>query len=128
MILDSSAILAILQNESDAAAHVRAIEKADRCRISSATYVEVATIADARAIAKEFDALIKKARVIIEPLTEDQARIAREAYREYGKGNHAARLNLGDCFAYALSKDLDEPLLFKGEDFAQTDVEPALAV
>lgn len=127
MIVDSSAILAILCDEPDSEKYVRAIENADICRISSATYVEVSTIADARSIAKEFDALLRHARVVIEPFSEEQARTARFAYTQFGKGNHRARLNLGDCFSYALAKDLGEALLYKGEDFALTDVKSALA-
>jgi ribonuclease VapC len=75
---------------------------------------------------RRFDDLLKAARIIIEPATEAQARIAREAYRDFGKGSgHSARLNFGDCFAYALAKVTDEPLLFKGEDFARTDINSA---
>ena len=72
------------------------------------------------------DELIRQAQILIEPVTETQARIAREAYRSFGKGSgHPARLNFGDCFAYALAKELGEPLLFKGDDFSKTDIAPA---
>ena len=75
---------------------------------------------------RRFDDLVKEARIVIEPVTEVQARIAREAYRDFGKGSgHPAKLNFGDCFAYALAKTTGEPLLFKGDDFIQTDIIPA---
>ncbi|MGI5285786.1 type II toxin-antitoxin system VapC family toxin [Nonomuraea polychroma] len=98
------------------------------CRISAVNYVEAAIVADNRgeAMRKAFDTLINEMGLIIEPVTPNQARIARRAYQTYGKGNHSkAKLNMGDCFAYALAKDLDQPLLFKGEDFPHTDITPA---
>lgn len=77
---------------------------------------------------RRFDDLLREARFAIEPVTEAQARIAREAYRDFGRGSgHPARLNFGDCFAYALAKTMNEPLLFNGDDFTQTDVKSALA-
>lgn len=127
MIVDSSAILSILYNEPDAKIYSQAFKDANMCRISAATLVEVSIVADGQRIGDKLDDLIKTARIVVEPLTEEQARIAREAYREYGRGNHKAKLNFGDCFAYALAMDVGEPLLFKGEDFAHTDVESALA-
>ena len=131
MIIDSSALLAILLGEPDAQAFADAIEAEPVRRLSAATFLEVSIVADGRRKAKlsrSFDDLIRDSLIIIEPVTETQARIAREAYRDYGRGSgHPAGLNFGDCFAYALARDKGEPLLFKGEDFALTDVRSALA-
>jgi ribonuclease VapC len=129
MIIDTSAVLAILLNESDAAIFAGAIEKfADR-RMSAANYLEAALVIDNRGDAvaqREFDRFLKRSGIIIEPVTFEQARIAREAYRDFGKGRHRAGLNFGDCFAYALARALDEPLLYKGRDFGHTDIQSAL--
>ena len=122
MIIDSSAILAILFDEPDAPVYACAMAGADRCRLSAATYAEVSIIADAQGDGRSLDTLFKRLDIRIEPVTEEQAKIAREAYRDYGKGRHAAALNFGDCFSYALAKDLHEPLLFKGNDFSKTDI------
>ena len=98
--------------------------------MSAANYVEAAVVIDSvrdPIISRKFDELIRESAIAIEPVTERQAHIAREAYRDFGKGSsHPARLNFADCFAYALAKDLGEPLLFKGRDFMHTDVTPAL--
>ena len=97
--------------------------------MSAANFLEVAIIVDASrhpTSSRNFDDFISRHKIAIEPVTEIQARIAREAYRDFGKGSgHPAQLNFGDCFAYALAKDLGEPLLFKGDDFRHTDVRPA---
>ncbi|MEV6030578.1 type II toxin-antitoxin system VapC family toxin [Nonomuraea sp. NPDC052116] len=96
--------------------------------MSAVNYVEAAIVADNRgdAMRNAFDALINEMGLIVEPVTPDQAKLARAAYQNYGRGNHSkAKLNMGDCFAYALPKDLNQPLLFKGEDFPHTDVTPA---
>ncbi len=126
MIADTSALLAILRGEPEARAFATAIENAISRRISAASFVEAAIIIDGSrdAVAsRRFDELIKAAQFIIEPVTEVQARIAREAYRDFGRGSgHPAKLNFGDCFAYALAKERSEPLLFKGDDFAHTDI------
>ena len=129
MIVDSSAILAILFNEEDAASYARAITDADACRISAANFVEVAIVVDAQTKAtgsRQFDAFFRRAGIVIEPVTEVQAHIARQAYTDFGKGRHKAGLNFGDCFAYALAKTTGETLLFKGEDFKKTDVASAI--
>ena len=130
MIVDTSAVIAILRNEQDATSYAKAIADASIRRISAANYVETAAVIDGSrdpVASRRFDDLLREARFVIEPVTESQARIAREAYRDFGRGSgHAARLNLGDCFAYALTKVLDEPLLFKGDDFIHTDVASAL--
>ena len=128
MIVDSSAILAILFNEDDAESYARAITDADACRISAANFVEVAIVVEAQTKAtgsRQFDAFFRRAGIIIEPVTEEQAYIARQAYTDFGKGRHKAGLNFGDCFAYALAKATGEPLLFKGEDFRKTDIASA---
>ena len=128
MIVDSSAILAILFNEDDAERYARSITEADACRISAANFVEVAIVVEAQTKAsgsRQFDAFFRRAGIVIEPVTEEQAHIARQAYTDFGKGRHKAGLNFGDCFAYALAKTTGETLLFKGEDFKKTDIASA---
>ena len=130
MIVDSSALIVILRDEADAASYADAIEKAEACRISAATFLETAIVVDGSRdpiLSRRLDDLVTEAAIAIQPVTEAQARIARDAYRDYGRGSgHPARLNFGDCFAYALARDSGEPLLFKGDDFIHTDVTPAL--
>jgi len=129
MILDTSAVIAILKGEPEAAAFLRATEKANEVKISAGSYFEASIIVDRGTDpvgSRRFDEFLEQGSVSVEPVTPAQAKIAREAYRDFGKGSgHAAGLNFGDCFAYALAKDKGEPLLFKGTDFAQTDVEIA---
>ncbi len=131
MIVDTSALIAILRAEPEASACAEAIESASACRLSAASYVEVGAVIDRAgdAIAsRRVDELLALAGIGIEPVTAGQAQIAREAYRDFGKGSgHPAGLNFGDCFSYALAKATGEPLLFKGGDFQQTDVACALA-
>jgi ribonuclease VapC len=126
MIVDTSAIIAILRDEAEALACARAIDSAGIRRISAANFVEAAIVIDGSRdpiASRRFDDLIKEAQLVIKPVTEAQARIAREAYRDFGKGSgHSAKLNFGDCFAYALAKDSGEPLLYKGDDFKHTDI------
>ena len=130
MILNSSALIAILRDEPEAAEFARAIESSSARRVSAANFVEAAVIIDASRdpiASRRFDDLVEEAHLAIEPVTAAQARIAREAYRDFGKGSgHPAQLNFGDCFAYALAKATREPLLFKGGDFAHTDIAPAI--
>ncbi|MGH7779708.1 MAG: type II toxin-antitoxin system VapC family toxin [Candidatus Binataceae bacterium] len=130
MIVDTSALIAILRDEPEALACARAIDSAAKRRISAASFVETAAVIDGSRdpiASRRFDDLIREAGLVIEPVTEAQARIAREAYRDFGKGSgHRAKLNFGDCFAYALAKAFGEPLLFKGDDFAYTDIAVAL--
>jgi ribonuclease VapC len=131
MMIDASAVLAILLDEKDAQVLARAIENADSCRMSAVNYLEAALVIDnlGDAVAhREFDRFVRRARIQIEPVTFEQAQIARAAYRDFGKGRHPARLNLGDCFAYALARLVDEPLLFKGRDFSRTDIRLAPSV
>jgi len=130
VILDTSALIAILRDEPEAAACARAIEAASRRLVSAANFLEAAIVIDGSrdpVASRRFDDLLREAQLVIEPVTESQARIAREAYRDFGRGSgHPARLNFGDCFAYALARLTGEPLVFKGTDFANTDITPAL--
>jgi ribonuclease VapC len=126
MIVDTSAVFAILFDESDAESYARAISEAAVPRMSAASFVEAAVVIEAQTDeggSRQFDAFFRRAGIVIEPVTVEQAHAARQAYTDFGKGRHAAGLNFGDCFAYALSKVTGEPLLFKGKDFRQTDVE-----
>lgn len=126
MIIDTSALIAILRAEPEAPAYARAIADAADRRVSAVTFVESAVVIDAgrNPIAtRRFDDFIKEANISIEPVTARQAEVAREAYRDFGKGSgHPARLNFGDCFAYALATVTGEALLYKGRDFAYTDI------
>ena len=126
MIVDSSALIAILREEPERLKFLGQIAKATAPRISAATYVETGIVVDSTkdpTLSRKLDDVLRDGAIVIEPLTEAQARIAREAYRDFGKGSgHPAQLNFGDCFSYALAKDKREPLLFKGEDFSKTDV------
>ena len=129
MIVDTSAVLAILFSEGDAATYAKAIAEASSRRMSAANFVEAAIVVEAQTQAsgsRQFDAFFRRAGIVIEPVTEEQAHAARQAYTDFGKGRHAAGLNFGDCFAYALAKIAGEPLLFKGQDFRQTDITAAL--
>jgi ribonuclease VapC len=130
VIIDSSALIAILRDEAEAPAFARAIAAAAHRHISAANFVEAAIVIDGSrdpVASRRFDDLLREAQIVVEPVTEIQARIAREAYRDFGRGSgHPARLNFGDCFAYALAKTTGEPLLFKGDDFPHTDIAPAL--
>ncbi len=126
MIIDTSAIIAILRAEPEALACAQAIDTAACCRISAANFVEAAIVIDGSRdpiASRRFDEFVREAELLIEPVTEAQARIARDAYRDFGRGSgHPAKLNFGDCFAYALAKDKGEPLLYKGDDFKHTDL------
>lgn len=128
MIVDTSAIIAVLRNEPDAVDIGKALQKSPVRRVSAVTYVEAGVVTDSNqnpVLSRRLDDLLRDLQVRIEPVTPRQAEIARQAYRDFGKGRHKAGLNFGDCFAYALAKDADEPLLFKGDDFRKTDVEVA---
>lgn len=129
MIVDTSALIAILRDEPEAETIAAALAAAQVPRISAANYLETAIVIDASRdpiASRHVDELFTKARLVIEPVTAEQAVIARAAYRDFGKGSgHPAQLNFGDCFAYALAKMAGEPLLFKGEGFSRTDLVPA---
>ena len=130
MIVDTSAVVAILRDEPAAAPCARAIAEAAVRRISAANFLEAAVVIDGSrdpVASRRFDDLLREAQLVIEAVTEAQARIAREAYRDFGRGSgHPARLNFGDCFAYALARTTGEPLLCIGDDFGHTDVRLAL--
>ncbi len=126
MIVDSSAVIAVLRREADALQYATALASKQDLKMSAATYVECGIVADRDrdpVMSRLLDHVIRDADIKIVALDEDQARIAREAYRDFGKGSgHKAALNFGDCFAYALAKASGEPLLFKGKDFVHTDI------
>ena len=131
MIIDSSALIAMIYGEAGAEEVFRLIRAEPRSSVSAANYLEAAIVIDAsgRATAsRQFDELLRSLDVAVQPVTAEQARIARAAYRSFGKGSGSpAQLNFGDCFAYALAVDAGEPLLFVGDDFTHTDVRPARA-
>lgn len=126
MIVDSSAVLAIMRQEPEALAFSETLEKTEGLKMSVLSYVETAVMVDSARdpiVSRKLDDLLRAAAIEIVPVTVEQGRIAREAYRDFGRGSgHAAKLNFGDCFSYALARDSDEPLLFKGNDFGATDV------
>jgi ribonuclease VapC len=125
MVLDSSALLAILFDEPERAAFTAAIERDPRRLMSAANLLESALLVEARrgeSAGRELDLLMHRADVQVVPVDADQVELARTAWRRFGKSRHPAALNFGDCFAYALSAASGEPLLFKGGDFGQTDL------
>lgn len=128
MIVDTSAILAILLGEPDAERYEDAIAAAWPRRMSVVALLEAAMVVESRGGARagdELDALLERAEIELAPVTSGHAIAARRAWRRYGKGNHPAGLNFGDCLVYALAEATGEPLLYKGRDFARTDVEAA---
>ena len=129
MIIDTSAILAILLGEPDAKRYEDAIAAAWPRRMSVVALLEAAMVVESRGgvtAGHELDVLLEKAAVeLVVPVTSEQANAVRRAWRRFGKSNHPAALNFGDCFAYALAEATSEPLLFKGDDFVSTDVEAA---
>lgn len=131
MIVETSAVLAILRDEPDAPLFAAAIARAAVKRMSAASFLEAAIVIDSSRnpiSSRRLDDLVDLTEMVIEPVTVEQAHRARAAYRDFGRGSgHPARLGFGDCFAYALATALGEPLLFKGNDFSHTDVESALA-
>jgi ribonuclease VapC len=125
VILDTSALMAILLQEPEAEVFSRALEAAPIVRLSIVSYLETAIVVDRRGDpvrSAMLDEFLLEFNVRLEPVTVDQGRLAREAFRAFGKGRHPAGLNLGDCFSYALAKSMRERLLCKGNDFAQTDL------
>lgn len=131
MIVDTSAIVAILRDDPEASACAKAIADTSSRRVSAVNYVEAAVVIDGSrnpVASRRFEDLFREANLVVEPVTEAQARVAREAYRDFGKGSgHRAGLNFGDCFAYALAKTTGEPILIIGDDFKHTDLTPFLS-
>lgn len=127
MIVDTSAIVAVLRSEEDSSRYSSLIAASASVSMSAANYVELGAVIDGRrdpALSAQVDALLAEFSIEIAPVTLSQARIARQAYRDFGKGSgHPAQLNFGDCFAYALAMDRGEPLLYKGDDFAAAGLE-----
>ncbi len=129
MIVDTSALVAILRDEPEARRFATALANAQERRISAANFLEAAIVIDGSrdpVASRLFDDLLRESRIRIETVTEEQVRIAREAYRDFGRGSgHAAALNFADCFAYALARTSGEPLLSKGRDFTHTGIPAA---
>jgi ribonuclease VapC len=124
-VAEPSAIIAILFDEHDTRLYAQAIASSDSRRISAATFVEAAIVVEIQTKSsgsRQLDAFLRQADIAIEPVTEEQAHIARQAFTDYGKGRHPAGLNYGDCLSYALAKSTGEALLFKGKDFSKTDL------
>ena len=129
MIVDTSAMVAIFYGEPEAAAFTRLIHGAETTRISVASYLELSIVIEKQLGpdgTRQVEAFFRRAAITVEPVTVEQGNLARQAFLDFGKGRHKAGLNLGDCFAYALAKDFDEPLLFKGNDFTETDIRLAV--
>lgn len=126
MIVDTSALVAILCREPEAASFVQLIHDAESCRISVANHLELAMVIECQLGPdglRQADAFLRRAGIVVEPVTVEHGELARQAFLDFGKGRHQAGLNFGDCFAYALAKATGEPLLFKGDDFGRTDIE-----
>ena len=130
MIVDSSALVAIVHAEPDARTYSDALSAATDVGMSAASYLEAGIVVDGigdPVASRVFDNIIAQSQISIEAFSAEQAVIARQAYRDFGKGSgHPARLNFGDCMSYALAKVTGRPLLFKGDDFCHTDVAPAI--
>lgn len=130
MIVDSSALVAIVRREPDHERYLRAVASANERWMSAANALETAIVIDAPRdpiVSRELDGIRRELGIAIAPVTAQHVDIARQAYRDFGRGSgHPAKLNFGDCFAYALAIEQDQPLLFVGDDFLHTDVEPAL--
>jgi ribonuclease VapC len=128
VIIDTSAMVAILYREPEATSFIQCIHDADSCRISVATWLELAMVVESQLGPdgmRQTEAFFRRAGITIEPVTVAHGELARQAFLDFGKGRHKAGLNYGDCFSYALAKATGEPLLFKGNDFALTDIEAA---
>lgn len=131
VVADSSAIVAMVRQEPDWTAFLDIIATAERVSMSAASYVETAVVVDGLGeprLSRHLDRLLASLRIEVASLDVVQAQVARQAYRDFGRGSgHPARLNLGDCYSYALASVTDRPLLFKGDDFVHTDLRPALS-
>lgn len=128
MVIDTSALVAILSDEPERRRFIDAIAAADVRLISAATVLEAGIVMETRRgehAGRELDLFLHRAKCEVVPVDAGQVEIARAAYRRYGKGRAAAALNFGDCFSYALAKERGESLLFKGQDFSRTDLKPA---
>ena len=128
MILDTSALAAIFFGEPESAQFTRRIHEADSCLMSAGNFLELSIVIESQIgheASRQCDTFFRRAGIVIEPVTVEQAHLARQAFLDFGKGRHPAGLNFGDCFAYALAKITGEPLLFKGEDFKKTDITAA---
>jgi len=130
VIVDTSAIIAILKHEPDSAKYAAALAKRIPKLMSAATFVEASIVVDSQRdpiLSRRFDDLLALSQIQVESVTPSQAVLARAAYRDFGKGSgHPAKLNFGDCFSYALAKESGQKLLFKGNDFSETDLESAI--
>lgn len=125
IVIDTSVVVAILRDEPERRMFNEIIEEANRCLMSAVSFVEASMVIEGRMGSdglRDFDLFVLKAGVEIVPMDVEQANIARGAFRKFGKGRHAANLNFGDCFSYALAKAMDAALLFKGQDFSRTDI------
>jgi ribonuclease VapC len=130
VIVDSSALLSVVFGEPGFEVFAQMLAETEDCKMSAATFVEVMMVAEGRGkdrAARHAESLIRNGGIAILPVTVEHAYLAVQGFSSYGKGKHAAGLNFGDCFSYALAKALDEPLLFKGDDFRRTDITPAIA-
>jgi ribonuclease VapC len=128
MIIDTSALSAIFFGEPESDAYIRLIDEADRCRMSAGSFVELSIVIDRQLgpeALRQCDMFLRRAEIVIESVTIEHAHLARQGFLDFGKGRHPAGLNFGDCFAYALAKASDEPLLYKGQDFSKTDIKSA---
>jgi ribonuclease VapC len=129
MVIDTSAVMAILQDEHERRSFTEAIEEADSRRMSTASFVETSIVVETRYGTDgvgDLDLFLSRADIELVPVDAGQALVARRALTSFGKGRHPAGLNYGDCFSYALAKTLGEPLLYKGDDFAGTDIPGAI--
>jgi ribonuclease VapC len=125
MILDTSALVAVLFREPEAVVYTQLIHDADRCAISAGNFLELSIVVETQAGTgglAQCETFFRRAGIVVESFTVEQAHLARQAFHDFGKGRHPAGLNFGDCFAYALAKSAGEPLLFKGDDFTKTDI------
>ena len=128
MVIDTSALLAILNDEPERRSFNEAIEAAESVSLSAATFVEASIVIEARfgtEGVRDLDHFLGRAAIQVRDVDADQAYVARQAFTEFGKGRHPAGLNFGDCFSYALAKVRGERLLFKGNDFTKTDIDAA---
>lgn len=125
IVVDTSALIAILSDEPERMTFIKAIENAGSCLMSAATFVECSLVFETKYGfdgLRDLDLFVATAGIELVPVDVDQAYVARQAFYQYGKGRHPANLNFGDCFSYALAKSRGLPLLFKGKDFSQTDI------